>query len=161
MHLFLCFTPQMAMLGFFILPPYAATGNRTHVCIVAPPWGTLIRDALTTELPRPLLGARLRWWVDNCELSLFLFSPPSLFWHQVENLLENIDVKIEVKREKFLELNEDFFTRVTKPIETALMTSSVTLNEISEVILMGAGTRVPRVQVCWPRIFLKYGYNEF
>ena len=88
-------------------------------------------------------------------MSLFLFSPPYLFCHQVENLLENIDVKIEVKREKFLELNEDFFTRVTKPIETALMTSSVTLNEISEVILMGAGTRVPRVQVCWPRIFFK------
>jgi len=67
--------------------------------------------------------------------------------HQVENLLENIDMKIEVKREKFLELNSDYFTRVTKPIETALLTSSITLNEISEVILMGAGTRVPRVQV--------------
>jgi hypothetical protein len=70
---------------------------------------------------------------------------------QVENLLENIDMKIEVKREKFLELNADYFTRVTKPIETALMMSSVTLNEISEVILMGAGTRVPKVQVCCPR----------
>jgi hypoxia up-regulated 1 len=66
---------------------------------------------------------------------------------QIENLLENIDVKIEVKREKLLELNEEFFSRVTKPIETALMTSSVTMDEISEVILMGAGTRVPRVQV--------------
>ena len=55
-------------------------------------------------------------------------------------------MKIEVKREKFLELNADFFDRVTKPIETALLTSSVTLAEISEVILMGAGTRVPRVQ---------------
>jgi hypoxia up-regulated 1 len=65
----------------------------------------------------------------------------------VENLLENIDMKIEVKREKFLELNADFLTRVTRPIELALMTSSVTLAEISEVILMGAGTRVPRVQV--------------
>jgi hypoxia up-regulated 1 len=66
---------------------------------------------------------------------------------QIENLLENIDVKIEVKREKLLELNSDFFERVTKPIETALMTSSITMDEISEVILMGAGTRVPRVQV--------------
>ncbi len=66
---------------------------------------------------------------------------------QIENLLENIDVKIEVKREKLLELNSDFFERVKKPIETALMTSSITMDEISEVILMGAGTRVPRVQV--------------
>ena len=61
--------------------------------------------------------------------------------------MENIDVKIDVNREKFLELNADFFTRITKPIETALKTSSVTMEEINEVILMGAGTRVPRVQV--------------
>ena len=66
---------------------------------------------------------------------------------QIENLMENIDVKIEVKREKLLELNADFFTRVVKPIEVALKTSSITMDEISEVILMGAGTRVPKVQV--------------
>ena len=66
-------------------------------------------------------------------------------------------MKIEVKREKFLELNADFFDRVTKPIETALLTSSVTLAEISEVILMGAGTRVPRVQVS----LLSWNYGNF
>ena len=61
--------------------------------------------------------------------------------------MENIDVKIDVNREIFLDLNADFFTRITKPIETALKTSSITMEEINEVILMGAGTRVPKVQV--------------
>ena len=36
---------------FFILPPYAMAGNQTHISLVAPPRGTLIRDALATELP--------------------------------------------------------------------------------------------------------------
>ena len=42
----------MALLGFFIQPPYAATGNQTHVGSVSPPQVTLIQDALPTELPR-------------------------------------------------------------------------------------------------------------
>ena len=50
-RLFLYFAPQMALLGFFILPLYAATGNQTHLSLVAPPRGTLIQDALPTELP--------------------------------------------------------------------------------------------------------------
>ena len=36
---------------FFILPPYAMAGNQTHISLVSR--GTLIRDALATELPRP------------------------------------------------------------------------------------------------------------
>jgi len=63
---------------------------------------------------------------------------------QVENLLENIDTKIEVTRDLFLEINKDFFDRVVAPIEQALLTSAITLDEISEIILMGGGTRVPK-----------------
>lgn len=65
---------------------------------------------------------------------------------QVEGLLEDIDFKAKVTREDFEEMNKDLFDRVTKPIEDALQTSQVTLPEITDVILMGGGTRVPKVQ---------------
>ena len=63
-RLFLCFAPQVALLGFLIergifpismifLPPYAATWNQTHVSRVASHRGTLIQDTLPTELPWP------------------------------------------------------------------------------------------------------------
>ncbi|XP_022325239.2 hypoxia up-regulated protein 1-like isoform X1 [Crassostrea virginica] len=65
---------------------------------------------------------------------------------QVEGLLEDIDFKAKVSREEFEEMNKDLFDRVTKPIEDALQTSQVTLPEITDVILMGGGTRVPKVQ---------------
>lgn len=65
---------------------------------------------------------------------------------QVEGLLEDIDFKAKVTRDDFEEMNKDLFDRVTKPIEDALQTSQVTLPEITDVILMGGGTRVPKVQ---------------
>ena len=34
LHLFPCFTPQMALLGFFFQPPFAATGIGTHISSV-------------------------------------------------------------------------------------------------------------------------------
>ena len=41
--LFLCFAK---MLGFSSLPPHAATGNRIHVVLLPPLWGTLIQPIL-------------------------------------------------------------------------------------------------------------------
>ena len=54
--------------------------------------------------------------------------------------------RLEVTRDKLLELGSDYFSRVTKPVLMALETSAMTMQEISEVILVGAGTRVPKVQ---------------
>ena len=65
---------------------------------------------------------------------------------QIENVMEDIDMKVEVTREELLEMNKDFFERVTDPIKMALDTAAMTLDEIKEVVLVGAGTRVPKVQ---------------
>ena len=60
--------------------------------------------------------------------------------------MDDIDFKLEVTRDTLLELNADFFKRVIGPVEKAIQSWGGTLEEISEVILAGAGTRVPRVQ---------------
>merc|ERR1719361_15498 len=67
---------------------------------------------------------------------------------QVENLLEDIDFKLLVTREDLMKLSEDYFVpeRITRPMVKALEASGLTMPEISEVVLMGAGTRVPRIQ---------------
>ena len=49
-------------------------------------------------------------------------------------------------RDELLELNADYFTRVVAPIEMALNAGGMTREEIHEIILVGAGTRVPKVQ---------------
>ncbi|KAK3107370.1 hypothetical protein FSP39_012931 [Pinctada imbricata] len=65
---------------------------------------------------------------------------------QVEGLLEDIDFKAKVSREEFEEMNKDLFERALNPIKDALKVSQITLGEISDVILMGGGTRVPKIQ---------------
>ncbi len=65
---------------------------------------------------------------------------------QVENVMEDIDFRMEVTRDKLMELSGDYFERVTRPVEAALASAAMTMGEIGEVILVGAGTRVPRVQ---------------
>ncbi|KAH8416837.1 hypothetical protein KR222_006988 [Zaprionus bogoriensis] len=65
---------------------------------------------------------------------------------QIENLLEDHDFKLQVTREKLEELCSDLWPRTTKPLEQALATSNLSLDVITQVILFGGGTRVPRVQ---------------
>lgn len=65
---------------------------------------------------------------------------------RVENVMEDIDLKIPMNRDKLMELSKDLMERVTGPAARALSTASMTMESIDQVILVGGGTRVPRVQ---------------
>ncbi|XP_029647908.1 hypoxia up-regulated protein 1 [Octopus sinensis] len=75
-----------------------------------------------------------------------ILSANSDHYAQVENLIDNQDMRIKVTRSIFEELNADLFERVAIPIKKALEYSEITLEEIKDVILMGGGTRIPKVQ---------------
>ena len=75
-----------------------------------------------------------------------VLSANTITYAQVENVMEDIDFKVKVDRDTFHELNKDYFEKVTIPIDRALASFGGTLDEISEVILVGGGTRVPKVQ---------------
>eukprot|EP00092_Neocalanus_flemingeri_P056411 GFUD01066867.1.p1 GENE.GFUD01066867.1~~GFUD01066867.1.p1 ORF type:complete len:1018 (+),score=379.93 GFUD01066867.1:123-3176(+) len=65
---------------------------------------------------------------------------------QIENVMEDIDFKVPMSRDKLMELSKDLMERVTGPVEMALTTASMGIDNIDQVILVGGGTRVPRVQ---------------
>lgn len=65
---------------------------------------------------------------------------------QVEGLLDDKDFRAKVTRDEYEELCKDMLDRVKLPVEEALKSSHMTMTEISGVILMGAGTRMPKVQ---------------
>merc|ERR1712012_302833 len=65
---------------------------------------------------------------------------------QVENVMEDIDFKLKVPREKLLELADDLLSRVTGPVERALSTSAMSMENIDQVIILGGGSRIPKVQ---------------
>ncbi|XP_065055878.1 hypoxia up-regulated protein 1-like [Rhopilema esculentum] len=65
---------------------------------------------------------------------------------QVENLFEGHDFRAKVTRDEFEEMCKDLFDRVSLPVETALKAAAMQLSHVDTVMLMGGGTRVPKVQ---------------
>ncbi|XP_076017300.1 hypoxia up-regulated protein 1 isoform X2 [Genypterus blacodes] len=68
------------------------------------------------------------------------------FMAQVEGLMDDIDFKSKVTRADFEDLCADLFERVPRPVQDALTSAEMKLDEIEQVILVGGATRVPKVQ---------------
>ncbi|XP_044750034.1 hypoxia up-regulated protein 1 [Coccinella septempunctata] len=65
---------------------------------------------------------------------------------QIEGLLDEEDFKLPVTRQEFEDLIPDLLERVGLPVEKALKSAQLTKDVLNQVVLFGAGTRVPRVQ---------------
>uniref|UniRef100_A0A8C9B8T2 Hypoxia up-regulated protein 1 n=1 Tax=Phocoena sinus TaxID=42100 RepID=A0A8C9B8T2_PHOSS len=65
---------------------------------------------------------------------------------QIEGLMDDVDFKTKVTRAEFEELCADLFERVPGPVQQALQSAEMKLDEIEQVILVGGATRVPKVQ---------------
>jgi hypoxia up-regulated 1 len=65
---------------------------------------------------------------------------------QIEGLMDEVDFKTKVTREEFEKMGQDLFEGVQGVVDRALKSAETSLDEISQVILAGAGTRIPRIQ---------------
>ncbi|KAL1228699.1 Hypoxia up-regulated protein [Trichinella spiralis] len=65
---------------------------------------------------------------------------------QVESLHEDMDFRTHVTREQFENLCKDLFDQVQIPIQQALNTAEITLEDIDHIIIMGGSTRIPKLQ---------------
>nr|CAH8832307.1 unnamed protein product [Trichobilharzia regenti] len=63
---------------------------------------------------------------------------------QVENVFDGEDLRVKVTRAEMESLCSDLFERIRKPFLD--MMSDTPLESLQEVILMGGGTRIPKVQ---------------
>jgi len=65
---------------------------------------------------------------------------------QIEGLFEEKDFRVKVTRSELEEMCKDLFDRVEKPIKMALDAAAMTMDDIDTLMLMGGGTRIPKVQ---------------
>lgn len=65
---------------------------------------------------------------------------------QIEGLLDEKDFKVLVTREEFETLIVDLVDRVSAPVEAALKTAGLSKDILNQVVLVGAGTRIPKIQ---------------
>jgi len=65
----------------------------------------------------------------------------------IESLCDDMDFRgTSVTREQFETLSKDLFDRVLGPVERALEMANRTIDQISQVEIIGGGVRVPKVQ---------------
>ncbi|XP_063799542.1 hypoxia up-regulated protein 1 [Pseudophryne corroboree] len=65
---------------------------------------------------------------------------------QIEGLMDDIDFKTKMTRQELEDLCADLFNRVSAPVQKALRSAELTLDQIDQVIIVGGATRVPKVQ---------------
>lgn len=65
---------------------------------------------------------------------------------EIDSLYDGIDFYTSITRARFEELNADLFRSTLDPVEKSLKDAKLDKNQISEIVLVGGSTRIPKVQ---------------
>ncbi|GBG85883.1 hypothetical protein CBR_g40695 [Chara braunii] len=71
----------------------------------------------------------------------------------IELYCRSIDFTMRIDRCEFEALNDDLFEKCISTVKKALQAAGLTKHEISEVVLVGGSTRIPRVQELLTKFF--------
>ena len=82
----------------------------------------------------------------QCERAKRLLSTQTSVTIEVDALHEGIDYSIRVSRAKFEELCLDYFKKAMEPVEQCLKDSNLPQKSISDIVMVGGSTRIPKVQ---------------
>lgn len=65
---------------------------------------------------------------------------------EIDSLHEGLDFYSKISRARFEELCADLFKATLRPVEKALKDAKLDKSQISEVVLVGGSTRIPKIQ---------------
>ena len=72
---------------------------------------------------------------------------------EIDSLYEGVDFYTQVSRAKFENLCTDVFKRILAPIDTVLHDAKMDKSDITEIVLVGGSTRIPKIQSELQRMF--------
>lgn len=81
-----------------------------------------------------------------CEKSKRVLSSATETILEIDALHEGVDFSMKITRAKFEHLNQDFFTKCIKMVESCLHDADLNKKDVDEVVLVGGSTRIPKVQ---------------
>lgn len=96
-------------------------------------------------------NSRIRRIRSKCEKAKKNLSVGTTAKIVVDGIYQNLNLEIDITREKFNELNEPLFQKTITIVRKAL--SDAKLVDIDEVVLVGGSTRIPRVQELLGAVF--------
>lgn len=87
--------------------------------------------------------ARLRAAAERAKRTLSSSTQASI---EIDALFEGLDFYTSVSRARFEELCSDLFRAAMDPVDRVLLDAKVTKAEVTDVVLVGGSTRIPKVQ---------------
>ncbi|XVF06043.1 hypothetical protein REPUB_Repub06bG0014100 [Reevesia pubescens] len=72
---------------------------------------------------------------------------------EIESLFDGVDFSESLTRARFEELNMDLFKKTLGPVKKALEDANLKKSDISEIVLVGGSTRIPKVQQLLKELF--------
>jgi len=81
-----------------------------------------------------------------CEAAKRTLSSSTVANIEIDSLYDGIDFASSITRAKFENLCDDIFKRIMAPIDQVLRDSKLSKSQISDVVLVGGSTRVPKIQ---------------
>ena len=82
----------------------------------------------------------------QCERAKRLLSTQTSVTIEVDSLHEGNDFSIRLSRAKFEELCLDYFKKAMEPVEQCLKDSNLPQKSITDIVMVGGSTRIPKVQ---------------
>lgn len=79
----------------------------------------------------------------------------------IESVFQDLDFRIKVTRNELERMFAEFEQAYLTPIEMALQRANTTMENLERILLMGAGTRVPRLQHILGHFFERFGIVNF
>jgi len=94
--------------------------------------------------------ARLRRAVEAAKRSLSSTQSAEI---EVDSLLGDLDYSTQLTRQKFEELNSQLFQRCIDTVKAVLVDADVSLEDVTDIVLVGGSTRVPFLQTSLHALF--------
>ena len=85
---------------------------------------------------------RLRTACENAKKNLSSSTQATI---EIDSLFEGIDFVTAITRAKFESLCEDLFRNCLNPVEKVLVDSKLSKGDITEIVLVGGSTRIPKI----------------
>jgi len=65
---------------------------------------------------------------------------------EIDSIFEGIDFNTTITRERFEDLNMDYFRKCMQPVEMVLQDAKISKSQVDEIVLVGCSTRIPKIQ---------------
>lgn len=78
----------------------------------------------------------------------------------IPNFYNDLDLCVNLSRNKFYKICDDLFTDCLLPVQQVLSDSDLTIDDISEIVLVGGSTKMPRIKKNLKTFFKNKRFNN-